>query len=117
DDLALIDRLWRAWSPGYILPTVERLALHATLRASMPAPLEYYREARRTLRRLFAPSPIATPLLALHGADDGCVLPPTGDDRHRFTGEYERETLPGLGHFLHLEAPVQIAERVARWLT
>lgn len=118
NDFALIDRLWGRWSPGFTLPADEHEALHATLRASWPAPLHYYRDTRRRVRHLLelAKRPIETPLLALHGADDGCILALPVDDRHRFTGAYERDVLPGLGHFLHLEAPPRIAERVSRWL-
>ena len=117
-DYRLIDRLWRRWSPGLRLTAEQREALHACLAASELAPLGYYRAMRRLsrdqLRRVA--QPIAIPLLALHGAQDGCVLPPTVDDRERFAGPYEREILPGLGHFLHLEAPDAIAERVSVWL-
>lgn len=118
DDFSLIDRLWRSWSPGYTLPAAERAALHAMLGESMPAPLEYYREARRHARKLLAldAPKLSTPLLALHGADDGCVLPPTLDDRRRFAARYERETLAGLGHFLHLEDPARVAARIAAFL-
>jgi len=79
------------------------------MEASLPAPLEYYRAFRRTLfdrefqRALRRPS--ATEILALHGADDGCVLPPHGS-----------EVLPDVGHFLHIEAPAAIADRIAAWL-
>lgn len=115
DDFALIDRLWRAWSPGYRLPATERIALHETLRASMPAPLLYYRHTLRRARELLAmKTPLITvPTLALHGADDGCVLPPTrDDDRQYFAATFERAVLPGVGHFLHLEAPALVAERI-----
>src|SRR5207248_1475056 len=42
-DLALIDRLWRAWSPSFTLDSARRDELHACLKRSLPAPLEYYR--------------------------------------------------------------------------
>lgn len=114
----LIDRLWRRWSPGLQLPADERAALHACLEASKLAPLGYYRAARRTSRAALrrAAQPIATPLLALHGAQDGCILPPTVDDRKRFSGPYERVVVPGVGHFMHVEAPADIADRVSAWL-
>jgi pimeloyl-ACP methyl ester carboxylesterase len=112
----LVDWLWRRWSPSYALPDSERGALHAMLAVSMPAPLEYYRDARRHPSGLLAATPITTPLLALHGADDGCVLPPVRDDRHLFAGTYERETMAGLGHWLHLEAPAAVADRITRFL-
>ena len=117
-DFRLIDRLGRRWSPGFQLAREERDELHACLANSRLASLGYYREILRAPRagvRRFR-APIATPLLALHGANDGCILPPTIDDRRRFTGPYEREVLPGLGHFLHLEAPSTVARRVSAWL-
>jgi pimeloyl-ACP methyl ester carboxylesterase len=117
-DFRLIDRLWRRWSPGLTLPREDRDELHRCLAASRLAPLGYYRAIRRGARaetkRLA--TPIGVPLLALHGADDGCILPPAIDDRRRFSGPYQREIVPDVGHFLHLEAPARIAERVATWL-
>jgi hypothetical protein len=38
-DLALIDLLWRRWSPGLSLDPARRAELHACLKASMPAPI------------------------------------------------------------------------------
>jgi pimeloyl-ACP methyl ester carboxylesterase len=83
-----------------------------------PAPLKYYRAMLRlgmlgATRRLS--QPIAVPLLQLHGADDGCILPQQVDDRHRFAASRALEVVPDLGHFLHIEAPEAIAERIAAW--
>ncbi|HWO17706.1 MAG TPA: alpha/beta fold hydrolase [Kofleriaceae bacterium] len=119
-DLALIDRLWRAWSPRLSLAPAARAELHACLAASLPAPLEYYRAMVRPLAGFRArvaalEPPIAAPLLQLHGAQDGCVLPPRDDDGRYFVHR-EREIVPDTGHFLHLEAPAAIAARVAAWL-
>ncbi len=117
----LVDRLWGVWSPNLHLDEGTRADLHRTLAASLPAPLEYYRAAvrpvgaaRARLRR--ARLPIEVPLLQLHGADDGCILPPTADDAHLFTGPHELAVLDGLGHFLHIEAPDDISARVDAWL-
>jgi pimeloyl-ACP methyl ester carboxylesterase len=114
----LVDALWKRWSPGFALPADQRMELHACLARSMPAPIEYYRTALRegaSGLRLMA-TPISTPLLALHGRDDGCVLPPTRDDGRLFAGEYVREIMPGLGHFMHVEDPARVAARIADWL-
>mgnify|MGYP006352250649 CR=1 FL=1 len=120
DALALIDRLWRAWSPSFTLDSARRDELHACLERSLPAPLEYYRAIVRPLttfvdRMRKAEAHIATPLLQLHGSDDGCIVPPTDEDRRLFDARV-LEVVPNLGHFLHVEAPATIAARVARWL-
>jgi pimeloyl-ACP methyl ester carboxylesterase len=117
-DLALIDHLWRQWSPSLSLDPALQAELHEHLRASMPAPLKYYRAMLRPSmlkanRRLS--QPIAVPLLQLHGADDGCILPQQVDDRHRFAASHALEVVPDVGHFLHIEAPEAIAERIAAW--
>lgn len=54
------------------------------------------------------------PLLQLHGADDGCILPPRVDDRHRFAAPHAPEVAP-TSVFPHIEAPEAIAERIAAW--
>ena len=107
----LIDRLWRTWSPGFSLDAGCRELLHRCLAASMPSPLGYYRAALPPYRL----GKIGVPVLQLHGADDGCVLPPIVDDAHRF-GRRVREIVPHAGHFLHLEDPVGIAGRIEAWL-
>jgi len=65
------------------------------------------------MRRLSPP--IATPLLQLHGADNGRIFPPRVDDRHQFAAPHALEVVPDVGHFLHIEAPEAIAERIAAW--
>lgn len=120
-ELALIDRLWRSWSPGFRLDATRRADLHACLAASLPAPIEYYRAMARTrpreTLRMFA-RPIATPLLQLHGAHDGCILPPRDPDgdAKRFVTR-QLEIIDEAGHFLHLERPVEIAARIIDWLS
>ena len=117
-DLALIDHLWRQWSPGFSLEPALRKELHEHLWASMPAPLKFYREMLRpgmfdATRRMS--QPIKVPVLQLHGANDGCILPAQVDDQHRFAAQRTNEVVPDLGHFLHIEAPEAIAKRIAAW--
>ncbi|MBB5539497.1 pimeloyl-ACP methyl ester carboxylesterase [Rhizobium giardinii] len=59
--------------------------------------------------------PITVPMLQLHGANDGCILPAQVDDRHQFAARRTREVAPNVGHFLHIETPEAIAERIAAW--
>jgi len=120
-DFALIDRLWRVWSPGLVLPDAERRALHATLRTSWPAPLLYYRALTRplgpALARVRRRDRINVPTLYLHGTDDGCIAaPPTDGAEPFFAADYRRELLPGAGHFLAVEQPAALAARITAWL-
>lgn len=125
DDLALIERLWRDWSPGYE-PDAEDLALiKRTLSEPgvMRAALSYYRGfARAALageaatRRVQLPP---QPHLILHGARDGCLDPrlveasapllPHSRSRVEIVGD--------VGHFLHLEAPDRVGEAVLAHVT
>lgn len=120
NDLAMIDHLWKTWSPGFALDAARRRALHECLAASLPAPLNYYRAMVRPLAQFRTrveklATPLATPLLQLHGADDGCILAPTADDARRFE-QRELQIVEGVGHFLHLEDPSAIAQRILDWL-
>jgi pimeloyl-ACP methyl ester carboxylesterase len=121
-DLALIDRLWRTWSPGFTLDADRRTTLHACLADSLPAPLLYYRAIARPvvgfrarLRRLTPP--ITVPVLQLHGADVGCVVPLAAPDARRFAAAYRYDVIDGVGHFLHLERPHEIAAAASAWLS
>jgi len=118
--MALLDHLWRTWSPKFELDEARRRALHACLAASMPAPIGYYRAMVRPLARARTrieklAGVLSTPLLQLHGAQDGCIVAPTDDDARRFQHR-ELQVIEGVGHFLHLEAPSAIAQRILAWL-
>ncbi|HLL81275.1 MAG TPA: alpha/beta hydrolase [Longimicrobium sp.] len=122
DDFALIERLWRDWSPGYRAPPEHLAELKRCLKESMPAPTRYYRTALRPgelsrSRRLFSGSPVSVPTLHLHGAQDGCIGPEMGKGQERhFNGRFSSEIVPGAGHFLHLERPDEVNARILAWL-
>jgi pimeloyl-ACP methyl ester carboxylesterase len=125
DNYALIDRLWRDWSPGLPIDPERSDALRRLFAAPgvAAAALAYYRHLfprhpasfRRSLA--LAHRPLTVPALVLAGEDDGCIGP------RLFHGSAAAsrvpltlEILPGRGHFLHLEAPAQLHARALAFL-
>ena len=127
DDHALIDRLWADWSPGYdgawdAARVKESLGADANLSGA----IGYY-------RAMFGPPPedpaalaaqaageknAPQPALYLHGSQDGCmgvdIIGPVSE--HLGTGS-ESVVVDGAGHFLHLERPDEVNDRILRFLT
>ncbi|MET7481312.1 alpha/beta hydrolase [Streptomyces sp. NPDC005648] len=126
NDFALIDRLWREWSPGYELPETERAALKETLRAPgvVAETLGYYRQlftppADEETRALEARAggAISVPSLYLHGADDNCMSVGLSAGMEAvFKSGFQRVAVPGAGHFLHLEQPTTVADHILGFL-
>jgi pimeloyl-ACP methyl ester carboxylesterase len=119
DDFALVDHLWRFWSPG--LDDREHVA--QVKRTSLAAPgapeavLGYYR-ALLALgaehREVF--QPYSVPTLAIWGGDDLPGRLAAGEEAS-FTAGYRRELVPGAGHFVHRESPEQVSRLIVDWLT
>ena len=120
-DFAFVRALWRRWSPFFEPEEAYWEDLFSCLRASHPAPLDWYRrrgtlglafgEGRRRARQL--ENEITLPTLYLHGARDGCVGQEiTRGQARYYRGPFEEEVLPGCGHFLQIERPDAVAERV-----
>ena len=64
------------------------------------------------------PTPIISiPSLVLHGALDGASLPATSTNKAQFfSGRYERQVMPGVGHFPQREAPTKVAEAILKFI-
>jgi pimeloyl-ACP methyl ester carboxylesterase len=66
------------------------------------------------ISRLMPPN-ITVPTRLLHGAEDGCVLPETSEEKERFfTGGYERRVIPNVGHFPQREQPETVIEAILK---
>lgn len=117
NDMALIDRLWRDWSPGYAPSAAEMAAVKAGMRDRVGEVLGYYRAmlgglaSAEVRRKLLAK--ITVPTLRLHGAEDGCVGAEVGADEARFyASRFERVVIERAGHFLQRERPEEVNRRV-----
>jgi pimeloyl-ACP methyl ester carboxylesterase len=125
DGFGLIDALWMDWSPGLEAPDeIQRAKDALSPPGRLRAAIGYYRGAptsvpsrteaeasREALARL------EVPLLYLHGADDGCIGVDTLEARRQFFPPSMRViVLEGVGHFVHLERPDEIAGLVLDFL-
>jgi pimeloyl-ACP methyl ester carboxylesterase len=127
DDAALIGEYLQEWSGPQGWPD-EAAALYFRrafqYRATAHCALEYHRWAIRSIPRPDGvryvhrmEQPIIVPVLQVHGLSDGAVLPRSVDGSEEFvTGDYQRQDLPGIGHFVHEEAPAAFADLVIAWL-
>ncbi len=127
DDYAFIDRLWADWSPGFdgawdVARVKESLAPPGCLGAA----LGYYRAtfagppddpdaaAAQAAGGTIAPQPT----LYLHGADDGCIgIDAIGAVTDVLAPGSEVVVVEGAGHFLHVEHPDEVNDRIVGFAT
>jgi pimeloyl-ACP methyl ester carboxylesterase len=129
DDFAVVDKLWRDWSPGFEPDPGFMADLKQTLAApgTLTAALDYYRfvygtkDADPALAEVqaayLAPTPV--PTLYLHGTDDGVMgaeIVVEDELRPHFPAGLELVMVPGTGHFLHLEEPDVVNHRIVTFL-
>jgi pimeloyl-ACP methyl ester carboxylesterase len=107
-DFALVDRLWRDWSPGYAPDSGELALVKNGFRepSHLHAVLGFYRAlAHRDSGRLLLRR-ARVPALYVHGERDGCVGIELAEGVDRAYAEgVEVVRIGDAGHFVHLEAP------------
>jgi pimeloyl-ACP methyl ester carboxylesterase len=128
NDLAFIDMLWADWSPGHPAD-VDIAHVKDCLRdpANLAAALGYYRAALgdglqdpvlagiQTSAAIGVPT---QPMLYLHGADDGCIGADVAESARAMLPENVAiEIVSGTGHFLHLEQPDVVNDRILEFLS
>ena len=127
DDFALLEHLWRRWSPGW---SPDPLDLRRVRRAfSEPgvtaSTLAYYRTGFDAAHPRAAESaalvsvPLKAPVLGISGEQDGCVSADVFEasmPAALFPAGVTVERWADAGHFLHLEQPGRLSARVIDWL-
>jgi pimeloyl-ACP methyl ester carboxylesterase len=130
DDMALFDRLWQDWSPGY--DASENLRdVKQCLRSesNLAAAIGYYRADEPGLSGFDAAGPYAAqeqalarcgpqPTLYLHGSRDGCIDVALVQDAelHLAPGS-KLEVVADAGHFLQVEKPAAVNDRILSWVS
>jgi len=123
DDAAYVEELLRRWGgPGFPDPeTAARCRAAMQISGVAHSSLEWYRWAVRSLTRpsglrfqRLMDHGVQAPVLQLHGALDGCLLPSTAAGSGAWChGGYRLDVLDGLGHFPHEESPDLVSRLIA----
>ncbi|MGI8662294.1 MAG: alpha/beta fold hydrolase [Acidimicrobiales bacterium] len=128
NDLAFIDRLWEDWSPGYDA-SEDIVHVKAALRepANLAAALGYYRATiggvglvpeLQAAEEAVSATP-GQPHLYLHGRDDGCMGAEVAEQASTFLRSPGSDAVivDHAGHFLHLERPDEVNDRIVSFLS
>jgi pimeloyl-ACP methyl ester carboxylesterase len=128
-DFAFLEAWWRDASPEFTPSPDLMERVKATFRQPgvLTAALSYYRHtfhpdnhdpALRTLQERVNTTPTLVPTLALHGTKDrpGRLEAFEAMDP-LFPQGVEKVILPGTGHFLHLERPEEVNQRIVTFLS
>jgi pimeloyl-ACP methyl ester carboxylesterase len=126
DDYAFIDRLWADWSPGYDPAwDVKRVREAIGSPERMLAAITYYRalyngelhDPALADEQALGALPVPRPVLYLHGDSDGCFAFASIEDPLANLGPgSELFVVEGTGHFLHLEKPDAVNDRIVDFL-
>jgi pimeloyl-ACP methyl ester carboxylesterase len=124
NDYAMIDWLWKFWSPNLDEPDHRAVVKKALSQpGALEASLAYYRAALGTIagdpalndQQAALHGPSAVPTLTIVGGDD-----PNGKRSDLqapfFTGPVEIAVVEGTGHFLHREKPNEVSKLIVDWL-
>ncbi|GAK51391.1 alpha/beta hydrolase fold [Candidatus Moduliflexus flocculans] len=117
NNYALIDELYRSWSPTWRNGAAHIAGVKETLKQPgvTAAAVQHYRHLFNpsahlpelaSLQQQLANVKIAVPTLYIHGEKDGCLgVELTEGMETLFGSEFRKVVIPETGHFVHLEQP------------
>lgn len=118
-----LERLWRAWSPGWDFgAATESVRRSLSQPGVLDAVTAYYRQVIPWTRLEEARWPVdflQVPTLILGGVQDGCMLRELFDLEARLlaaTANVRVQLVHGVGHFLHREDPASVGDLICEWL-
>lgn len=124
-DYALIETLWKEWSPGFESQVdLQNFKQCVAYPDHLKAALGYYRASLGSGPRTDAYNiiqnkglePLSQPTLYLHGRDDGCIGVELAQEARAHCPWLTVEILEGVGHFMQLENPGLINQRILQWV-
>jgi pimeloyl-ACP methyl ester carboxylesterase len=128
NDFALLEQLWKEWSPGWAYSVEELQAVKETFQQPgvLTAALSYYRHsfnpanhhpALKAIRERRGEQ-IKVPTLYFHGEQDGGVGVETTEGMENwFPNGLRKCILPGAGHFVHQEQPEKVNQLLLEFLS
>lgn len=119
DNFSLVERIWNLWSPDWNYSDERLTEFKQTLVTgqTVEAALQYYRGMFNQFLPMrhdeLAVEGIEVPTLMMTGKHDGCLGADLYDNSHEcFAGRSELEIVEGAGHFVHIEKPETVGERI-----
>ncbi len=125
NDYALIEMLWKEWSPGFeSKDALQNFKQCVSKTENLQATLGYYRASLGSGQRTDAYNtiqnkgmePLSQPTLYLHGRDDGCIGAELAEDARANCPWLTVEIVDGVGHFMQLENPKLVNKRIIEWV-
>ena len=126
NNYALIDMLWKDWSPDFESKgDLENFKKCVSSPSHLKAALEYYRASLGNGKKmdvynaLEAKSlePLMQPTLYLHGKKDGCIGVELAEEARSTCPWLEVRVLDEVGHFMQLEEPERVNQHIVEWVT
>jgi pimeloyl-ACP methyl ester carboxylesterase len=122
NNFALIEYLWKLWSPGHQDPEhIKRVKETLAWPNAVEQALGYYRAVLQfpvthpEIARRMQAEPLTVPTLLVVGGNDRGHEMSEGQERH-FAGEYRREVVAGAGHFVQREQAEVLTRLIVDWL-
>ncbi len=122
NNFAFIDRLYRSWSPNWseaefnLEPVKRALAAPGALRAALGYYRRMIRGASKSVYDVLSQK-TTVPALWFVGEADGSIGPEImANTAQACSGPFEMVSLPGVGHFIHREAPAEFQRKLLEFL-
>ena len=126
NDYALIQMLWKDWSPDFESKhDLENFKKCVSNPSNLKAALGYYRATLGSGKKLDVYNdlqtkglePLTQPTLYLHGKKDGCIGVELAEEARTTCPWLEVRVIDEVGHFMQVEDPKLVNQHIIEWVT